>query len=281
MGYQRSTLRFGLSVWVVCFAAACSGTPVVSPHPPISTESDSKPLSKATPLRPLALSHEMAANRFKQVTNASYTLWFGLDSQGNDFQGRTVVRFELKPKAREFGSKLEIDLEEGSLQSITLNGIAIQDVSKPERFDGHHIYFDLKEFSPGTNRVEIAYTHPYSTDGNGLHRFKDPVDGKVYLYSNLEPYRAHRLFPCFDQPDLKASYELTVEAPKDWEVISTLCLGRSLGWTAEKAGLSLLRRVQYLSLCPPCRTLLVLEGGLQRYSSSTFCEKIHRSIYRS
>ena len=56
--------------------------------------------------------------------------------------------------------------------------------------------------------------------GEGLHRFVDPVDGSVYLYSQFETADAKRLFACFDQPDLKARYQLTVTAPADWKVVS-------------------------------------------------------------
>ena len=48
----------------------------------------------------------------------------------------------------------------------------------------------------------------------------DPEDGEEYLYTNFEPYEAHRLFPCFDQPDIKATYELSVTAPAEWEIIA-------------------------------------------------------------
>ena len=54
----------------------------------------------------------------------------------------------------------------------------------------------------------------YSRSGEGLHRFTDPADGNVYLYSDLETFDAHRVYACFDQPDMKAIYELTVRAPR-------------------------------------------------------------------
>jgi aminopeptidase N len=87
-------------------------------------------------------------------------------------------------------------------------------------YDGYHIKLKTQDLAPGTNRIEIVFSHPYNHDGNGLHRFEDPVDHRVYLYSNFEPYQAHLMFPCFDQPDLKSSYELTVEAPEEWQIIS-------------------------------------------------------------
>ena len=63
-------------------------------------------------------------------------------------------------------------------------------------------------------------TGRYMNTGEGLHRFVDPVDGGVYLYSQFETADAKRMFACFDQPDLKARYTLTVTAPADWKVVS-------------------------------------------------------------
>ena len=60
----------------------------------------------------------------------------------------------------------------------------------------------------------------YMNTGEGLHRFIDPVDGAVYLYTQFETADAKRLFACFDQPDLKATFTFTVTAPADWQVVS-------------------------------------------------------------
>ena len=60
----------------------------------------------------------------------------------------------------------------------------------------------------------------YSRTGEGLHRFVDPVDGEAYLYSQFETYDAHRMYACFDQPDLKANFQLRVKAPEHWTCIS-------------------------------------------------------------
>src|SRR5207248_7355581 len=58
--------------------------------------------------------------------------------------------------------------------------------------------------------------------GEGLHRFADPADGRVYLYSDLETFDAHQVYACFDQPDLKAPFELSVRAPAGWQVASNM-----------------------------------------------------------
>ncbi|MGV7591809.1 aminopeptidase N, partial [Mycobacterium kansasii] len=60
----------------------------------------------------------------------------------------------------------------------------------------------------------------YSNTGEGLHRFVDPTDGAVYLYSQFETADAKRMFACFDQPDLKAVFDVAVTAPSAWTVVT-------------------------------------------------------------
>ena len=70
-----------------------------------------------------------------------------------------------------------------------------------------------EDLRPGPVVVEVDYRNQYDLTGDGFHRFIDPEDGTEYVYSNFQPFEAHRLFPCFDQPDIKATYQLTVDAP--------------------------------------------------------------------
>ncbi len=70
------------------------------------------------------------------------------------------------------------------------------------------------------NTVTVRGLARYSTSGEGLHRFVDPVDGETYLYTQYEPADARRVFACFEQPDLKASFTFAVVAPSDWTVAS-------------------------------------------------------------
>jgi aminopeptidase N len=71
-----------------------------------------------------------------------------------------------------------------------------------------------------SNTLVMVADCAYSNTGEGLHRFVDPADDAVYLYSQFETADAKRMFACFDQPDLKATFEVTVHAPADWQVIS-------------------------------------------------------------
>ncbi len=166
------------------------------------------------------LNREQAIARSRMVTQVSYRVEVNLLGDSQTFQAKTLIKFDLRPKSKNTANPLLIDFEGGKILSMRLNGNLLPDSDQPERFDSHHIYLNPLELKPTENQIEIVYSHPYSHDGRGLHRFVDPVDGKVYLYTHFEPYDAHRMFPCFDQPDLKATYELSVIAPSDWQVIS-------------------------------------------------------------
>jgi ribosomal protein S20 len=72
----------------------------------------------------------------------------------------------------------------------------------------------------GDNTVRVVYENEYDHTGDGFHQFIDPEDGEEYLYTNFEPYEAHRLFPCFDQPDIKGRYRVEVTAPAAWVTIA-------------------------------------------------------------
>ncbi|MFL5812515.1 MAG: aminopeptidase N [Bdellovibrionia bacterium] len=190
----------------------------------------------ASQVRPNSLSREMAWLRAHQLGKVTYVLWFGLDSASENYEGRVVANFELKDlkktipadvmkDVRDVAQIVALDFEGGQIESIGINGTPINLTEKNShiktRYDGHRIYFHTSELlASGANRIAIAFTQKFSADGRGFHRFKDPEDGKVYLYTNSEPYDAHLIFPCFDQPDLKASYELTVEAPPEWQIVS-------------------------------------------------------------
>jgi aminopeptidase N len=127
------------------------------------------------------------------------------------FGSTTVVRFGCaNPGASTF-----IDLHGAVIRAITLNGRALDPASYDEA--GGRIPL------PGLaadNELTVVADCAYSRSGEGLHRFVDPVDQNVYLYTQFETADAHRMFTCFDQPDLKATFELTVTAPRGWEVVS-------------------------------------------------------------
>ncbi len=138
----------------------------------------------------------------------------------------TRVQLDLTTGAEHFGAISEISfqvLEPGpsfldctavGLSTITLDGSSLDVAAATDT----RIHLPHLEAGPHTVRVEatMAYRH----EGSGLHRFVDPSDDRVYLHSQFEPFDAHLVYACFDQPDLKTVFELVVDAPEEWVVVS-------------------------------------------------------------
>jgi aminopeptidase N len=159
------------------------------------------------------LYREEAAERARLLTVDAYDIELDLtDGSGEKpgettFRSRTVVRFSCA----EAGASTHIDLTAPTLLSATLNGTELSD------FDGNRLQLpDLAADNELVVEAEMAYMRT----GEGLHRFVDPLDGSVYLYSQFETFDAHRVYACFDQPDLKAAFRFVMRAPRDWVVIS-------------------------------------------------------------
>ncbi len=157
------------------------------------------------------LTRDEAHDRGRLVDVRSYHV--DLDLTGGDevFTSQTTVTFGCsRPGAGTF-----VDLTASAVTEIVLNGQPVG----PEAFDGDRI--TLANLA-ADNELRVRATCAYSRNGEGLHRFSDPVDGGVYLYSDLETFDAHRVYACFDQPDLKATFEFTVTVPAQWRVISNM-----------------------------------------------------------
>jgi aminopeptidase N len=152
-----------------------------------------------------------AAARSARVSNVDYTLDFTLTGK-ETFAGTTTLSFDLNDAS----SPLTIDLDKATVKSVTVNGKQVA-----PQYNQWFITLAPQDLASGRNTVVVAYERLHSTNGEGLHRMVDPVDGKVYTYSHFEPAAAHQMFALFDQPDLKATYKLTVTAPADWQVVST------------------------------------------------------------
>jgi aminopeptidase N len=160
------------------------------------------------------LTREQAVERAALVTVANYRIVLDLtDDSGKPsertFRSVTTVEFDALA-----GADTYIDLAADTVHSATLNGRDI-DVSGYDEFTG----IPLSGLADRNVLVVEADCY-YSNTGEGLHRFVDPVDGEVYLYSQFETADAKRMFACFDQPDVKAAFDITVTAPAHWEVVS-------------------------------------------------------------
>jgi aminopeptidase N len=155
------------------------------------------------------LTRNEARERARLLDVESYHVELDLTGGEITFGSVTTVSFRCTSP----GASTFIDLTAPAVHEITLNGIRLG----PESFGRNRIALvDLAE----SNELRIAADCAYSRSGEGLHRFTDPADGGVYMYSDLETFDAHRVYACFDQPDLKATFQLTVTARQGWQVIS-------------------------------------------------------------
>src|SRR5262249_5937461 len=107
------------------------------------------------------------------------------------------------------------DFREGTVSSLVINGQAA-----PTAIEKGHIELPAKLLRVGENIVQIDFAAPVAPAGKAITRFEDKDDGSEYIYTLFVPMDASMAFPCFDQPDLKGKFTLTVDAPTDWTVIS-------------------------------------------------------------
>ena len=150
-----------------------------------------------------------AAERAELVEVQSYTVELDLLKGEEVFGATTTVKFS----SNMIGASTFIDAITAKVHRVTLNGKDL-DVSVA---DGIRIQLDGLQ---ANNELVVVSDNPYMHTGEGLHRFVDPVDQEVYLYTQFEVPDSRRMFAVFEQPDLKATFQFTVSAPSNWKLIS-------------------------------------------------------------
>ncbi|MBF4576689.1 aminopeptidase N [Frondihabitans sp. VKM Ac-2883] len=150
-----------------------------------------------------------AQERKSIVDVQSYAISLDLTRGEEVFGSTTTVKFTATEGASTF-----IDAFTRTVHSVTLNGQAL-DVASIN--DGVRIQLDGLAAS---NELTVVSDAEYTNSGEGLHRFVDPVDSEVYLYSQFEVPDSRRVFAVFEQPDLKATFQFTVTGPARWQMVS-------------------------------------------------------------
>ena len=154
------------------------------------------------------LTRAEASERAAIISTHRYDVTLDLTVGTERFASTTRICFDAVP-----GSSTFVDLVDAELDSIVLNDVEIDLASYQ---DSRIALTGLAE----SNELIVTGTCAYSNSGEGLHRFVDPVDERVYLYTQFEVPDARRVFATFEQPDLKASFTFRVTAPSHWKVIS-------------------------------------------------------------
>ncbi len=155
------------------------------------------------------LTRDEARRRAGLLSSLMYQVSLDLTQGDETFACDTTIQF----LCAEPGATTFVDFLGPSVQALQLNGRELP----REAFDGSRIHLpDLR----AANELHVQATGAYQHTGAGLSHFRDPVDRQVYLHTQFESFDAHRVYPCFDQPDLKATFDFTVLAPTPWHVIS-------------------------------------------------------------
>ena len=202
------------------------------------------------------LTRNQAVERAALITVGSYQISLDVtDGNGapgeRTFRSATTVVFDALA-----GADTVIDIAADNIRSASLNGHEL-DVSGYDESTG----IPLRGLA-AHNVVVVDADCRYSSTGEGLHRFVDPVDDEVYLYTQFETADAKRTFACFDQPDLKATFDLRVVAPKHWKVISN------------GATVSIENRVHTFATTPRMSTYLVaLIAGPYAHWNDTYTDE--------
>ena len=156
------------------------------------------------------LTRDEAQTRARLLSVDSYTVDLDLTTSEQTFATTTRIAFTCT----EPGAETFVDLLNATIHELTLNGAAL---------DPAEVYVDNRILLTGLadrNELVVRADCPYSRTGEGLHRFVDPVDDRVYTYTQFEVPDARRVYATFEQPDLKSVYTFNVTAPADWRVVS-------------------------------------------------------------
>ncbi|UXY26952.1 aminopeptidase N [Streptomyces sp. HUAS TT20] len=155
------------------------------------------------------LTRDEAQIRAQLLDVHRYAIELDLTTGDETFDSRTVIRFGVRTAGDTF-----VELKPAELRSVTLDGQPLD----PETLDQDRL--PLKGLTAGEHELRVDAVMRYSRTGEGMHRFTDPTDGETYAYTQLFMDDVQRVFAAFDQPDLKAVFELSVKAPEGWSVLA-------------------------------------------------------------
>jgi aminopeptidase N len=161
------------------------------------------------------LTRDEARERARLLVVDSYDVHLDLSLAIDEpaiFRSVSTIMFSCS----EPGAVTHLDITADRIVAATLNG---EPIDVDAGFTGQRLALPPLA---AENVLYVVANCVFSRTGEGLHRFVDPVDKEVYLYSQFETFDAHRMFACFDQPDLKATFTFTVDAPEAWLVLSNM-----------------------------------------------------------
>ncbi|MDH5349661.1 MAG: M1 family aminopeptidase [Betaproteobacteria bacterium] len=165
--------------------------------------------AQAPPLVP-GVSHELARWRAAHYRDARYSLTLRLDERRRRASGQVEIDVVLVRRV-----DLVLDWRGGAPRNLRVNGKPAQ-----ARRVREHLVIPRAALRRGENRIAMQVAAPIAVQGKALTLYRDREDRASYVYSLFVPADASSVFPCFDQPDLKARFSLTLQLPRGWRAVS-------------------------------------------------------------
>jgi aminopeptidase N len=181
------------------FACLLAGAAVAQPRSVVTPQLDGR-----------GVSLELARLRTAEVRDVRYALQLDLSSP-DSAPGVVDIAF-----IRTGSGDVLVDYRGRRITSVSVNGRPLP----APNFNGSHLRVAASGLSAGENNIRVEFVSEIAPSGASIIRARDAGDGSDYLYTLLVPADANQLFPCFDQPDLKARVSLTLTAPQKWTVIA-------------------------------------------------------------
>ena len=182
------------------------------------------------------------------------------ESEKHDFEGSVLVTFDYYPKSDVKNPNLFLNFV-GEIHHFEYNGKKVNNFV----YDKNRLNLDLNLLKPNeSNKLKILFSGDYNHNGVGLHQYIDPSDNKEYLYTQMAPFDCNRLFPVFDQPNLKAILSVKIIAPKEWRVLSN---------SNEKEIINLDKKhyKKKLHLCPESIKHLIEKHSINQNDYQIYC----------
>lgn len=158
----------------------------------------------------MSLDEDTVDLRARVVRANSISYNFNVILKHEEYLGLAEIGFYIQSLDFE---QIPIDFSGADVDTLIVNSLEV-----PAIRSDNFLIISKALLQKGRNRISILYRCTYDNDKSGCINFKD--DGKDYIYTDFEPYSANRVFPCFDQPNLKAPMTLSVITPTDWNVFS-------------------------------------------------------------
>ncbi len=202
----------------------------------------------APPLEP-GVARELARWRARHYADVRYSLDFAITAPVERLEGALEIRVHLR------GAPVDIVLDwrapaGGAVSEVEANGRAIA----APRIVREHLVIPARAVQRGENVIRVRVASPIAAAGAAVTRYRDREDGSDYVYSLFVPADASTVFPCFDQPDLKARFALALEVPVGWEAVSNAPAAESVARGAT-------RRLRFRETEPISTYLLAFAAG--------------------